>query len=94
MRRRRALARWAILAVAVAVASLSRRCRVARIFGRVPGNSGRMCEPSDSSRMIARMSDPRHPIFLSYRQSNAVTGRRDPGRRENWQRPGAPPSRR
>jgi hypothetical protein len=36
---------------------------------RRAGNSGKNPGPPASTRMITRMSDPQHPIFLSYRRA-------------------------
>jgi hypothetical protein len=41
---------------------------------RRAGNAGRTCQPPTSTRQIARMADPRHPIFLSYRERDHGTG--------------------
>jgi hypothetical protein len=41
---------------------------------RRAGNAGRTCQPPTSTRQIVRVSDPRHPIFLSYRERDHGIG--------------------
>jgi hypothetical protein len=45
------------------------------------GNSGRTCQPPTSTRLITRMSDPRHPVYLSYRRARPRTSRHRSRRR-------------